>query len=312
MTRIIALTAALLLAPIAIAGPLQPDRVPADARWLLHVDVEALVDSSVGGDILANAEMFDLELDEIEEELGLDPKEDFYSVTIYGEGDPDDEEDLVVMLETSPRVDDVLDALSNEDAYREIEANGYTLHRWDDEFYAWIGRADERNRRLVVMAGRKLNVIDALRVRDGKRKSLADGAGDDSHSVMGDHPKAGSLVFAFARGMPWLEDDDDPASVIARRSDRMLIDLREKGETATLHAAIAAKTEEDADNIRDVIQGVVALGRILSNSDSELDELNTLLNNVRVTSEGNEIRLKISGTADTLAMNLYELMEQID
>jgi hypothetical protein len=62
--------------------PLNPGWVAADARWMIHVDVESLKASTVGQFVLAHPEQFDLEdLDDFEEEVGLSLLDDVMSIT---------------------------------------------------------------------------------------------------------------------------------------------------------------------------------------------------------------------------------------
>ncbi len=79
-TRLVAATALLgALAAPAAAGSFNPDRVDGEASWIVHLDVERLLASTVGSFVLEHADEFDIDLgdlDELEEELGFDLRSD--------------------------------------------------------------------------------------------------------------------------------------------------------------------------------------------------------------------------------------------
>jgi len=83
----IAAAAVLTMAGSAGAAPLDEARLGADAKWVAHVDFDALRGSTtvraVAGPWLAT-ERVRRELAKIRETVGLDPAEDLHSVTFYG------------------------------------------------------------------------------------------------------------------------------------------------------------------------------------------------------------------------------------
>ena len=91
----------------ATAGSLDLDAVSADATWLVHVDVERFVDSTLGRFVIENSEALDIdvnELREMEEQLAINLWEDVMSVTLYGVGEDDDEG--VVVAVTNHQIDE--------------------------------------------------------------------------------------------------------------------------------------------------------------------------------------------------------------
>ena len=114
-------TAATIASP-AIAGPLNPDYVPADAVWVVHLDVEAAAGSTVGGFVLEHAEAFDLAegLEDFRDETGLDAVHDLHGVTLFGAGTP--EKTGVAVLVTSAGIDAILEQADGPD-----DADGVSL-----------------------------------------------------------------------------------------------------------------------------------------------------------------------------------------
>jgi hypothetical protein len=308
-------TALLAAAATAVAGPPRLQWVDAEASWMVHLDVEAITDSSLGRYILEHGEEIDIDLDdldEIEEEIGIDPRRDILSATIYG-GRGEDESPTVILLMT-PRADEVLEKMRDQEHYRRLKVDDYTLHRWeeDDRMYFHL-RPDRRGeRRIAVLSEDKSRVLDACRVLDGDRDSLADArAADEDEAEAIGRPRRGSLVFAFAKGLPWLHDDDDPASAILQRSDRVLLEVRERGSTTMADLLISARSADDARNISDVVQGLLALGRIMAAEEPDLDELGDILHDIKVESEHNDIRISLRIDSEKLTEHLPEIHEHV-
>jgi hypothetical protein len=91
-------------APAGQTTPLDRGWVSARAEWVVHVDAEAWNASTIGRFIMDHAEEFDLDLDELEdfeEETGLDPLTDLLGVTAYGWGSGDTEQVVVVAVTTA-------------------------------------------------------------------------------------------------------------------------------------------------------------------------------------------------------------------
>jgi hypothetical protein len=307
--------AALLVAALggaALAGPLRTSHVAGEAEWILHVDVEALNESTLGEFLLDHAD--DLEINDIEEELGLDPTKDLFSVTVYGTGDPE-EEAPVVILEMSSAVDELIEKLQEEEGYERLEVGGYRLHRWEQDgeiAIAHVRRADD-GRRLVVMSEEPGDIVEAMEVIDGERTSLARRLRrDDDLPIARNLPRSGSLVFMYAAGMPWLANGDDPASQIVQRSDRMRFELRERGGEATADLTISARSESDAGNIGDVLRGLMALGELISGQDEEMDDVAEALAAISISDDGNDITITLRCDTDELQDSLEELIEHVD
>jgi RNA polymerase sigma-70 factor (ECF subfamily) len=185
----------------AVGRPLEPGWVAEDALWLVHVDVGAFKNSTIGRHVLEHADQFGLEdLDEFEREVGLDPRTDFVSVTLYGASE-DPEADGVIVAVTSARADEALARLKASQEIDSVEAvlDGYTVHILADggeRHYLHVRPADRRDQRIVVLAGSEEVLLDAVRVIDGKAPGLARG----KSTVLDGGPGAGSIVFVACGG----------------------------------------------------------------------------------------------------------------
>jgi len=291
--------------PVTTAEPLNKDWVAADAQWVIHVDVAALLKSTIGRFVLEHAEQFDLDLDDLDKfkrETGLDPRTDLKSVTLYGTGD-EPGEDAVIVAVTNDRVDEAIEALLDNDEVpiRKRKLDGRTIYiigLGDDRHYLAIERTGA-NRRIVVLSDDRHILSDALKVIGNDAPSLSMG----KSQIPRDDPQEGSLVF-LAVGDIEAFGDGDPASQILRMADGFTADIGEIDGVLLARATVSADNPEIAQDITQVIQGMVALGRIMAAGQPELGPIRELADSLSVRTRGSRITLK-------LRYDVGELMEHV-
>lgn len=286
--------AALIGAQIASAGELNRGQVSAEAAWMVHFDVEAAVGSDIGQYVIEHADELDIDMDdlsEIESELGMDPLRDLFGITIYGEGDPD--EHCVAVISLSDAVESVIGQAEQEtDHYRSMKVDGRTIHVWeegDGPVFVHVSPGESVDRRILVVAGSVENVVEGVDVLEGGAPSLR---GADQ-PLLTATPSRGSFVFAAATALPWLDWDDEAAAAIARRSTDIALDLGERDDSVYLDLSAATQNESDAANVADVVRGLLALGRLIADSDPDLAELKFMIDAIDVDADGNAIRIEM-------------------
>ncbi|MHC4446368.1 MAG: hypothetical protein ACYSXF_00995 [Planctomycetota bacterium] len=312
MNKLIApLVAAAALCHPAAAGTLKHDWVAADAQWLIHVDVEAFTASTFGSTLLQHAEELHVDLgglDEMKEEIGLDPRTDLMSVTAYGTTG-DIEEDAAIIAVTNAKADEALARFkAHEDTeVREIRLDGHTVHVFsdgDEQHYLHLRETDDPDRRLVVICGDKHVLADALDVLDGNKPSMSRGRS----SFLVSRAKRGSFVFIAARdvdGFPEIE----PASEIIRLADGFAVDIGEKEDVVYGQATVSAENEQTARDIADVVTGMIALGRLLGSQEPELEPLRELAQALAVTADGTRISIRLQYDSQQLVEELKAVAE---
>ena len=273
------LCAALLLGLTTIpawAGPLKPKWIGSDAQWVAHVDVDAARDSTIGQFIIEHRDELDLDFGELEE-MGINPLEDFYSITLYGAGDP--EEDGVIIVQMNDKIDGLIDmAKEQADGFEEIEVLGRTAYSIDNgEKVAYVHKSSS-GRRTVLIATSDEALADAIGVIEGDRDNITDG--DDG---VGGSPRKGAIFSAFMTDASWMDMDNNPASKIINMSDSVSAQVGEYQNEAYAEVSFDAGNEDDARNINDIINGVLAMGRMITaQGDSEMAHLSEFIKGIEV------------------------------
>lgn len=275
------LIALLLVAPPAMADGLQKNRVPAGVRWVAHLDVEALRNSTVYDVVHEEAgknggNELDAGLAQFKVYAGLDPTVDFKSVTLYGTSKS--EKSCVALLSGNASVDDALVKLKTKQNYRTTPVQSYMVHTWGDDhetWYAYVVRKDGADERVVLASQDSAELARGIALLERGGESLADAGRSDLRGT----PSRGSILFAAASTDLIDVGGDQPASAIGRLAKTIVLDVGEDRGTLWAHAVLDARTPEDAQRIQQVLQGVVALAGLVG-GDEQHDQARTTLQHI--------------------------------
>jgi len=290
-TWIVAAPALLAAAGSLWGAPLDETRLAADAKWVAHVDFDALRASptvrAVTGPWLAT-ERARRELAKIRDTVGLDPAVDLHAVTFYG-SKPVEGRGVALLSADVDRAR-LEEFLAEQPDYATASHAKHTIHscthrrprRGDVTVHASFPDPT-----LLLFSRDSGDLKAALDVLDGRRPNLA--AGD---SPLKGQSRPGTVLDLRAAG---LADAELPLkSPILRLSELLRIALGEQGSTAFVNARLVAKSEEDASNMRDVVVGAVAFARLYCSGN---DDALSILNAIRVESERRTVTLTWEGQA---------------
>jgi hypothetical protein len=301
-------TLALLATSAHPSDELKRERLPANVDFVVHFDVEGFKATQLWKHVSEKGEDLDLdidELDEIEEELGIDPLTDVRAVTLYKMESQEDP--TVVLFSSTSKVDAALAKHQLERDYRKITSRGIELHTWgdaddpddDERMFAYVHPVGEE--RVVVVAGDEESAVHAARVLRGE---------DPSHASAGTlltlAPARGSFLYVAAAEIPHLHDLT-PASQVFGLAQGIQVDLGEAGGFLRAHMGVTTGSAEDALNISNVLNGLVSLARLAGN---ELGELLELLTGIRLATRGSEVLFDFEFGVDRLIEILEELHDE--
>jgi len=255
MKKALAITMAilfgLLLSTAVRAETLKKNIVPADADWIIHLDLEQLLSSRLFNHIIGADGWDEVEKRNatFEKKFRINLLKDIKSVTVYGKGH--DEESAVACISGRFDKDHLLQLLGMDEAHKEIPYADFTMHNWDGEaFGAFVG--DD----LAVITKSEDILKQALDVISGK---AADITRSDAASLISRAP-ADSFVTAVARNIPdLLGDEQDDHSAILKKAESALLHVAERGDDLFLGAEMSVTSPKDAENIEQMLKGLLAL-----------------------------------------------------
>jgi hypothetical protein len=286
--------ASLALTPVpAEAGPLNLRHVGADAQFVVHIDMEAMRESEAGRSLLGIiTQVADDAFDDIEDELGIDPRANIDDATIYGASD--DEGDLVLIVHGNGELAAALDKAREEiEDIDEGSARGVDFEMWDagDETL-FVFEASRRDATTVVIAFHEDRLVDAVRVLAGED----DGLRGDAADAVGQPAENGFLFISVAGDMGL--DEFGQASDMLRLSDRVIMQVG-GDESIEVSLDLTADSHDDAKNLLGLLQGAVAVARIAASqpefgSKEERDAMRALADGMQVESDGRRVRISTS------------------
>ena len=281
------------------AGSLQPEQVSAKAKWVVHLDVEALVGSGLGQYLVARGKQkhkdAEAKLKEFTASFGFDPLKDLQSVTLYGEtfGPAAG----VAIIRGRYDKDKLLKLLADNQDHKELKYGERVLHRWsqspegkdDDGMRIGAFYSDE----VVVIARTEAVLKKAIDVLAGEQASLA----KQESSLLPEAPE-GTFLIAAADGFTAPEGVAPTAAVLKKLTGGTAV-VGQNGDTVFPKVSRKCKNEEDATRIRKMVEGLLAFvqmsqepaGAPVGNVPAEVA---AILADAKASATGNTVLLEVS------------------
>jgi ribosome-associated translation inhibitor RaiA len=255
-----------LITAYANANPYQATNIAADAKWVIHVDVDAIRDSQIVKKAfdacpeLKNAgPVFDL----IRGRIGVDLRKDLHGILAYG--DHDQKHNVAVVFSTVDRklLLDMAEKCKDHRVTKhgDIDIHSFTI-KHDGKTEPAAGAFYKPD--VLVFAADAGQVAKAIDVLSGKAPSLT---ADSSLPVAG-RPVKGATVIVRAMDFP-----ENAKDVVARKAKSIRIAMGEADGKSFYRALLVMKTPEAAEQIKTINEGLKALGALHLSNDKDLMKL---------------------------------------
>jgi hypothetical protein len=282
----IAGTTLLNIVPV-IGGPLLMSQVGKDASWVVHVDCEQLKRAQIGK--LIREELVRIGIEEklanFAEVFSFHPLDDLRGVTLYGKGP--EEERVVVLAEGRFDAEKLLAIVRLNPRHEEIKHGDVVLHGWLHEENHKGEETGEQmmygclysDHLLVMSAG--LDVAKrAVDVLAGTKEDAADGVFDQAALSA-----EGAFFKVAANGVGEMADEDEAA--VLKQTDTLGLAVGELDGDFYADLELTTDTDEVAQGIRDILEGVIAF---VSLSGEDQPRLAELAKKVELSCNGNTVR----------------------
>ncbi|HEX2971526.1 MAG TPA: hypothetical protein VHP11_04300 [Tepidisphaeraceae bacterium] len=290
------LLALTLLASQAQAAAFNPKQVPADAKWVLHVDVDAVKESSAGKLLLKELdkrEDFQQGITNFQVWAGVKLPEDLHDVTLYGKAF--DGSAVVVLIRGTVDPVKITNLLQMVSGYSSTKHGQHEVYAWQDKGKQLYGSLEGST--LVVTRGSQENMAAALDLLDGKGESMK----ADAAIASG----AGVLAYVAADGLSQLKQAKTP---LVSQAEAAWLSLREQAEQLVLNAAVTAKTPQFAEQMRVSLEGIKAMVTLAAsneNADLKAKAAATVLQTLTAKSQDKTLNLECRISLD-LIRNLIQ------
>jgi len=304
--RIGGLAAAILLglATLGQAAPLDPGAVAGDAKWVAHLDVDAIRSSIVVQKAYQEfvekcpiAKVAVPILDGSRALIGMDPRKDLHGITLYGSQIGKEEGVLIVFADVDQKL--LTEKVKKARGYESSTYGSYELHSWTHK--------DHRGERPVtgafykdkgmVFSGSEAEVKAALDVMDGEKPGL-------TCEVLAAEVPAGTTVLARVVGIA----ETPCESKLAKEIESVSIVTGENEGESFLHVKVVAKSADVAEQMGKVAEGLRALG-ILHAIDCPQDK--ELVENMKVNVADKTLTFDSSVPAETVWQHVQADVKKI-
>jgi len=241
----------------APAAPLQPADVPRQPAWLLHWDLDAFRQTSIGRQILTELEKEEhrKKLEAFKAMFRFDPRTALHGLTLYSTTKAQEDGVLLVYADVDAAQLTALAQAAKD--HQTLNHRNHTVHHWIDEkrppkdgvparTYAAIYQS-----RIVIFGQRAERVMEALDVLDRLKPNLL----LDAQLVQA-LPRDAFLV-GLARGGALSEQD--PQGAVFRQSRLMRLGIRESNQHLQGQLTLETDNEEIAVQVENIARGLVGL-----------------------------------------------------
>jgi hypothetical protein len=250
--------ASLAALPVGIeAAPLDLAAVPADAQWLMHMDMDAARGSTVMQRAWEKAVKMHPHLEKMmvmgAGMAGMDPRKDLRDVTVYGT-DLDKRNGVMIVRARANRA--FLEKMVEKAPdHKTVEHGKYVLHGWTHK--GWKGHhsgpvmgaffKDD----VMVFARSEAAVKQALDVLDGTARGVGEG------SPLAGRVRPGSIMVARASAV-----DPNTKCPVLKSGKAFRVALGEHEGQSFYRAKLDMKSAAAAGEAEDVVQGLASLASL--------------------------------------------------
>lgn len=299
-------TMAILATASALQGAqLDPSHVSDEAKWLVHVDVHQVRTSDIGSFGIEQAKAL------LQEEMGpigvnLDALiEEVESITAYGSSfEQDAPKKSVLMIAAGDKAQAMIegyiahDELTNEgeSQIKELSGQEYRTYVIGGEIY--MAFPTEQS----IMVSQSLEKIEhARRVVEGRAANLLNG---ESDLIL--HQQEGFFVMASLQGLDRIQNIPPQARILSKATGGQIA-LGESEGVMRANLVLTTKTDEVAEQLSRIIQGMIALASFI---ELEGNGIEGLVDNINVTAGPKMVELSLSYPSDDV-LYMIELAQEM-
>lgn len=293
LTRLLATTAAAGIASAALAGPLDRGMVPADAGMLVHVDLEALLNSGLTRiKVDGNRTILDEVREGIRDEIGADLTNDVYSVTLWSN---DKEDEPVVLVSMSPAAEAQLRAMAMQEQVEFRRVGDLEFAEIDEGSLAAFIPGRHAGERFAIIGNSELQISEAAaltRARDRVVVNMDD-------SPLSKAPRNGSILYVSAAEMSEALKFE-AVSLILNRTEGVLVDVGEHNGRLFMDINVTAPDQEEAQALNQMLAGGVGMAQFMAMQKPELKPVAKLVQNMRFSVNDTLISLSFDAETQTV------------
>lgn len=291
-----------LYAAVGQAAPLETKNIAADAKWVVHLDVDAVRDSKIvqkAFETCPELKESGKHFDTIRDKIGVDLRKDLHGITLYG---PDTEKThAVAIVYSTVNHTLLLEKAEKATDHKVIRRGGIDIHSWTqkqgDKTETAAGAFYKPD--VLVFAANWQAVGKAIDVLDGKSPGLTDA----KSPLAGAPPKGSTFVLRSRVFRP------ETPFAVAKQAQSIRIATGEHDGKSFYHASAVMKTSEAANEVKAIADGIKALGTLRFSADANVMKL---VNGLKTTVSGNAVQTSWDASTDDVWTVIEKVAKKIE
>ena len=297
-------------------------RLPSETAFILNLNLQAVRDSEVGNRLLnlvvdkaiekiAEKGNTDREaaIKQVEEIVGFNPLEEVKSITVSAVDYEEPEDSLVAVVQLGKTTGNLEGLLLGLPEYAVADYEGHQIHSAAPEdgqtlYVAFV--ADDAGDRRILFSSQRDAVTNLLDQTAGK--SIA---GDTATDFKVDQ-SANRLISLKVNKLPADSVEEGPPANIAKILKDAAVSIDEADGKVGVNVALAAATEEQAEQLRQMAQGSIAMIQFAQSANPEDEDLKKIAGMVKgaaASREGTNVEVSLQLPAADVAAIIDEKLK---
>jgi len=295
--------------------------VPADTKFVVKLDLQAFKRTTIGARVFEvakkkaaeefphkNASDTIPDLQKVHEMLGFDPLQDVGSIVVSGSDYEHPEKSVVVSIQMGKTAGNLEGLILALPGYAAEEYGRHTIHTAaPDQDLRVFGsiHTDSKGLKTILMSTQHETLIHQLDFLDGKPTA------DSRFKTVKIASEVHSILAVEVFDIPTELIGEGPQSGVAKIVKAVSVRLGESDGYVTFAVALTAPTEKQAEQLRQMAQGLIALASLAESVDPDDQDLKHVLKFVegmKVSRDGSLAKLAFRVPVD----ELNKLIDQID
>ncbi|MEI8375081.1 MAG: hypothetical protein WCJ35_19845 [Planctomycetota bacterium] len=278
-----------LLAAVGQAAPFDSKNVAADAKWVVHVDVDAVHDSLVVKKAFETCPLLKNDsgkhFDKIIEKFGVDPRKDLHGMTLYGRDTDKTHGVAIVFAKVNQKL--LLEKAAHATDHKVAKHGEIDIHSWTQKCgpktHTAAGAFYKPD--VLVFAASVEGVAAAIDVLDGKSPGIT-----DLKSPLGGHVYSGSILLARAIAIR-----PETRCPVLKQAESFRVALGEHDGQSFYRAKLVMKSREAASQVKAINDGFQAMVSLKFSGDADVMKL---IDGLQATVKGSTVRIRWDASAD--------------
>ncbi len=247
------------------------------------------------------------DLEKIEEMLGFDPFEELRGITIASSDYENPEKSMMAVVELGKNSGNIEGLVLGLPGYESEEYRKHQIHSASPEdgkkIYGAIHGGDSSNKSIVLSTS-KSSVTELLDHMDGK------GGKNDSYREITLSGEGKTLLSLEILELP-KEVGEGPQANIAKIVDGLSLQVSENDGDFGIGMLLTTSTEKQAEQLRQMAQGLIAMVDFAQSMDPEDDDLKKfqeLAHDLKATREGTSVKVGLNLAAEKVKSAIEEAL----